>query len=332
MILLAVNFHYVAAEAATTNDRAIFPVTVEGLESQVRRLGELFEFISLDQLVDAVDGHGPLPELGCVITFDDGLRCQFELAAPVLERLGVPAVYFVPGLPLAEQRALSVHKLHFVRDLLPEADVIDLLERLLGGDVLDTIDPGAAEAMYRYNTPDAARVKYLLNASLTVDQQEGVTAGLFSAIGVDERSFARDLYMDPAQIRELHRRGALGAHGYAHAPLGLLALDAARLDLCRGAEVLRGITGALPLAVSYPYGSVEAVTPSVASIAEDLGFRFAFTMERAFNRTLRDPLLLARVDANDAPGGRSPLFGVAHLFEGHGMNSARARYIAETEV
>lgn len=33
-----------------------------------------------------------------------------------------------------------------------------------------------------------------------------------------------------------------------------------------------------------------------------------FTAERAFNKTLRSPLLFARVGTNDAPGGKFPLF------------------------
>src|SRR2546421_7479219 len=50
------------------------------------------------------------------------------------------------------------------------------------------------------------------------------------------------------------------------------------------------------------------------------GFRVGFTMERALNRTLEEPLLLGRLDANDAPGGKRPLDEIP---------PARSRYFAE---
>jgi hypothetical protein len=54
-------------------------------------------------------------------------------------------------------------------------------------------------------------------------------------------------------------------------------------------------------------------------------------MERAFNRTLDEPLLLARVDTNDAPGGKRPLIEVEgeRVAARDGMSAARARYLQE---
>ena len=50
------------------------------------------------------------------------------------------------------------------------------------------------------------------------------------------------------------------------------------------------------------------------------GYRVAFTMERALNRSLDEPLLLGRLDANDAPGGKRPLEEIP---------PARTRYFQE---
>jgi hypothetical protein len=83
--------------------------------------------------------------------------------------------------------------------------------------------------------------------------------------------------------------------------------------------------------ISYPYGSAAAVTPAVGAAAQSLGFAAGFTMERALNATLREPLLLARVDVNDAPGGKRELL---ELVDGEpevreGMGAARSRYFDE---
>jgi peptidoglycan/xylan/chitin deacetylase (PgdA/CDA1 family) len=141
--------------------------------------------------------------------------------------------------------------------------------------------------------------------------------------------------MSPAQVAELERgHHAVGAHGHDHHPFAALDPVAKVADMQRGAAVLHELCGRPPRIISYPYGSASAVTPQVAQAARQLGFSVAFTMERALNRGLREPLLLARVDTNDAPGGRLPLIEIerGEPVALDGMGAARARYFDEGQV
>jgi len=313
VILLAVGYHYVAAEPPA-EPRAIFPVTTIGLAAQLELIGGSFEFVSRDDLLAAVAGEGSLPERACVVTFDDGLRCQLELALPVLERLGVPAIFFVAGKPLAEQKALYVHKVHALRERLPN----DQLLRLAGG---GEVPVEVAQEHYRYDEPDAARLKYLLNMALPLDQREQVVGVAFAEVFPDEEAFVRELYMSREDVAELERRhAAVGAHSYAHEPLARLEDGALDGDLKAVASLLEEVTGLRPRALSYPHGTPSTVDLRVARRAAAAGFRVGFTMERALNRTLEEPLLLGRLDANDAPGGKRPLDQIP---------PARTRYFAE---
>jgi peptidoglycan/xylan/chitin deacetylase (PgdA/CDA1 family) len=313
MTLLAVGYHYVAAEPPA-EPRAIFPVTVEGLRAQLELLGRSYELVSRDELLAAVAGDASLPERACVVTFDDGLRCQLELAVPVLEQLGVPAIFFVPGKPLAEDRVLYVHKVHALRERVPDAELLALAG---GADV--PVD--VALEHYRYDDPAAAKLKYLLNMRLPLSERERVVGAAFAEVFPDEAAFARELYMsreDVAQLERAHR--AVGAHSYAHEPLARLDDEALDRDLAAVATLLEDVTGARPRALSYPHGTPSTVDARVAAHAAAAGFRLAFTMERALNPTLEEPLLLGRLDANDAPGGKRPLDEIP---------PARSRYFAE---
>jgi peptidoglycan/xylan/chitin deacetylase (PgdA/CDA1 family) len=334
MILLVVNYHYVAARPPQS-PRGIFPVSVDELRAQLELLGRSVEFVSRDQLVAAVRDGGPLPERSCLVTFDDGLRCQFELALPVLESLGHPALFFVPGRPLAERRALHVHKVHHVLERLPGEELLHRLQPRLN-DLGVSLDPAAEEEAvrhYAYDRPDEARIKYLLNVVVPSPAREELLAGVFTSICADEGAFCDELYLSAEQVAVLERHhGAVGAHSYAHEPLALLDRRELRRDLARCAATLAATTGRRPEAISYPHGSLQAVDQDVADEAAAAGFVAGFTMERAFNRSLQQPLLLARVDANDAPGGRHALF---ELRRGEpavrpGMTSARRRYLLET--
>jgi peptidoglycan/xylan/chitin deacetylase (PgdA/CDA1 family) len=311
VILLAVGYHYISAEEQ--DGRAIFPVSAGALRAQLELLGQTYEFVSRDDLLAAVAGEWTLPEQACVVTFDDGLRCQSELALPVLERLGVPAIFFVPGKPLAEGRALTVHKIHALRERLDDRR---LLERL---DVsADAIDPSVAEAHYCYDTPEAARVKYLLNMALQPAERDEAVDALFAGEFPDETEFCRELYMGREEIAAL--RGSVGAHSYGHEPLAMLSASDLDRDLDCLTELIKDVAGESVRIFSYPHGTPGTVDVRVARALEAKGFAAAFTMERALNRSLAEPLLLGRLDANDAPGGKRPLEDIP---------AARTRYFDE---
>jgi peptidoglycan/xylan/chitin deacetylase (PgdA/CDA1 family) len=308
--LLAVGYHYVAAEPPR-EPRAIFPVTTDCLRAQLELLGRSWEFVSRDQLLAAVAGEISLPARACAVTFDDGLRCQVELALPVLEELGLPAIFFVPGKPLTEGRVLHVHKVHALRERIDDAELLELV----GG---DDVPEDVAREHYRYDTPQAARVKYLLNMVLPAGERDRVVGAAFAEVFPDEAAFAADLYMSREELRAL--ASSVGAHSYAHEPLALMGAEELDSDLERCTALLEEITGARPRTFSYPHGTPSTVDVGTARRLAAAGYRVAFTMERALNRSLDEPLLLGRLDANDAPGGKRPLAEIP---------PARTRYFEE---
>jgi len=332
VIFLAVNFHYVS-EVANAAPRAVFPVAPAALAAQVEVITSSFEPISRDRLIEAVKGTGSLPERACMFTFDDGLRQQYDLALPVFQRAGCPVVFFVPGRPLAEGRALNVHRIHRLREELGDDELLVLLAPHLDDGALAGIDQATAAGMYRYDTPDAARVKYLLNVTLGPARSEQIVAAAFRESFGDEADFARELYMGVAEVADLERRGMLGAHAHSHLPLARLDGTEQRQELESNLQVLERAAGRRPSIVSYPYGSPDAVDPSVAASAAAAGLVAGFTMERAFNRSLEQPLLLARLDCVDAPGGRRPLFVPEDpLGPESTLAPSRARYFDEAAL
>ena len=329
-MLLAVNYHYVATEP-NSSARAIFPISTDDFAAQLDELGRSFEFVSRDDVLAAVEHGSPLPARSCLVTFDDGLTEQLDLALPILRERGIPAVFFVCGEPLVEPRVLQVHKVHLLREAMPDGELLIELERH-GARVGIRFEQSAVQEAirsYMYDTPEAATLKYVLNVLIGPFRPELVDA-LF-AEHFDEAELAARLYLGEEHVRSLEEAGALGSHGFGHLPLAALERRAIRTDLERGAAVLAELTGTRPRAFSYPYGSAAAVSEVVAREAAAAGFSFALTMERAVNLTLDEPLLLARVDTRDAPGGRSPLLSfVGDAVHAQGPATAgRARYTSE---
>jgi peptidoglycan/xylan/chitin deacetylase (PgdA/CDA1 family) len=331
-MLLAVNFHYVEPDPGHPYP-AIFPTSPEQLGQQLEALGACFEFVGGDQLLDALEGKR-LPERACVITFDDGLRSQFENALPVLERLGVPALFFATARPIVERRAALVHKIHHVRANVEPRRIVSAIEdRARAGAALPAAAQVRARAMatYRYDLPEAALVKWYLNFGLAPGDAEQVVETLFAEVVLDEGAWCERLYMSRDQIRALAERRSLGSHGWSHRPLAILD-DAEMVDeLRRSQSALEELGGAPVLFIAYPYGGENAVGPREEAAAGDLGFRIGFTMERALNTTLDRPLLLARLDTNDALGGKHSLMlaGAAGFAPLAGLAPSRERYFEE---
>ncbi len=321
MALLAVNFHYIGGPPGPFP--AIYPVSAEALAAQLEALGREFTFVSGADLLAAVEGKKALPPSACAITFDDGLRSQVEVALPVLDRLRVPALFFVCGQPVAERRALSVHKIHHISAHREPDRLLEALEAFYLREKLPRLNEAEAlikaHAMYRYDGDRSALTKWRLNYELEAGLRDRFTDSVFAELVSSEESWCTSAYLDADQIRMLGGRGYLGNHTYGHLPLRKLSDAALSSELTRSQKALQAITGAPVPFISYPYGGENAVSSRESLCAAKAGFRVGFTMERAVNLSLTDPLLLARLDTNDAVGGKRPLPALA----------PRSRYLQE---
>jgi peptidoglycan/xylan/chitin deacetylase (PgdA/CDA1 family) len=295
-MLIAVNYHYIRPHFPADG---IHGITPDQFEQQLALLGRCGEFVDSVRVRAAVLGETELPRQSILITFDDGLREQYEHAWPVLQRRGIPAMFFVNTRPIAEQSVCLVHKIHFLRSQIAPARFVDLLRRHAVEDGLELkLDAdAAARNQYPFDGPQAARLKYFLNFVLARRQRERLITACFREVFQEaERKMSRRLYMIPAQIQELGRTKSVGTHGHDHKPLGQLDLPGIRQAIQASLDFLQALLGYRPFALSYPYGSRQACSPDAARAARALGLDYAFTMERAGNVAALDvlPAVLAR--------------------------------------
>lgn len=154
--------------------------------SHVEILRRWFDFIRLEDLPRALGRRTGRPF--CLLTFDDGKRSNFSEAAPELERLQVPAVFYVPTGPLTTGKRLWF-------------DRREQLIRALGG------CPAGLELQTLKQLP----------YDLLLDRVERACAEYGSELS-DESDDLRPMSWDEA--RDLHRRGfTIGAHSVTHAIL-----------------------------------------------------------------------------------------------------------------
>ena len=316
-MLLVINYHYIRSDCSFPYP-GIHPISPEELEFQLSELAKHFEFINLSILEDLICESTCRPKPLCLITFDDGLREQYELAVPVLRKLNIPAVFFINTLPLREKRTLTVHKIHWLRATRPPdvflKQFLEILSNMGLKIDINTIDEKVSSQQYLYDDLETKKVKYLINHVVPYDVCDIAINELFHK-EKNELEFCESLYMSKDQILEISEEYEIGSHSDAHRPLTSLNSYELQRDLSISKDTLEEITGKHISAISYPYGGPTAVSHDVAKVAYKIGYRVGFTTERSPNRTLQYPLLLSRLSTNDALGGTSSCM----LFEEHDL-------------
>jgi len=306
-MLLAVNFHYIREnfEAAFP---AIFGKTPSQFRSQLEQLTKLGTFVSANDIAIQIEKNEAFQKKSIVITFDDGLQEQCDLAKPILDDMGIPAIYFVNTKILTEQKLLNVHRIHLVRSLLsPEIILENLLKSSsfleLGEDEKNKFQELGSKH-YVYDSAQNAYLKYLLNFVFTPEEVDREFAFLLRKVcNVDEAIEHSKLYMSKEAIVSLAKSDSIGSHAHDHLPLGVLPKGESVFQIRKSREILNELQ--IPTkAFSYPYGSKEAVGITPYLLKEE-GFTFAFTMERGVNEGIYKPLELKRYDNNDVPGGKT---------------------------
>lgn len=318
MKLIAINYHYIR-NSFDSPYPGIHGITPLQFERQLVQLEQIGEFISAKQLLEAVDSDKRLPEKSFVITFDDGLREQYDNALPVLQKLRVPAVFFINTAPIADQTVSMVHKIHILRSSVDPNEFIDMLNSnsdRLGIRIDDSVTAKEATNHYKYDSIEHAKVKYLLNFKMSSEERDILINECFrDRFAGEETAISKNLYMDVDQVRELGELDYIGTHTHEHVPVGMLDSSGIRREISESMRLIMSWCGRKPFALSYPYGSIEASSKTAARIAHEEGIKFAFTMERAANYDLSNPMHLARFDNNDMPLGKSSRWNPEELFD-----------------
>jgi peptidoglycan/xylan/chitin deacetylase (PgdA/CDA1 family) len=214
------------------------------------------------------DGHG-LPHRAVAITFDDGYRDTLELAVPILERLGVPAVFFlVPGLLSgAVTPWWEVIPWAFVRSTRSKIE--------WDGMIL----PAGDHAGRRSSDWVMAQMK-------ACDQRtrEQMTSELVERLRPEGEVPGRQLFMDWDDARDLVRRGfTVGSHSMRHAILAREGSGEQAEDLLDSRRELEAELGGGVELLAYPNGQPGDYGANTIQAARTAGYSHAVTTVEGWN-------------------------------------------------
>jgi peptidoglycan/xylan/chitin deacetylase (PgdA/CDA1 family) len=304
-MLTVCNFHYIRRDFNKPYP-SIFGVTPNEFDHQIKELKKMGRFITIDELTSDIDAVLADKHHHLLVTFDDGLKEQFELALPILEQHRTEALFFINSMNFIDNKVSMVHKIHLVRSEVSPNEILKEINKMPNSQQNDLTSSEFSKALahYRYDDQPTACLKYLLNFKLPKSSLEIVINSLFQR-NFEEESVADTLYMSNDQLCYLAERNMLGNHTHSHLALGLLPKPQIEEEILKTKSFIQSFKKNDNLAISYPYGSAEACQWPVPEMAKQTGHKIGFSMERGSNDVTADKLLLKRYSSNDLPGGKN---------------------------
>lgn len=301
--LTVVMYHYVRDLPRTRFPR-IKGLLTEDFRRQVAALGQRYEMATLETALAFVQGeYRPARDL-CLLTFDDGLKDHFTDVLPLLAERRLQGVFFIPTACVEETRVASVHKNHF---LLAAVDFDEYRRAFLDElrcrqpEIPTEVDIATVAATYRWDTPEVAAFKFLLNFRVPEALRDTILNTLFATYLGDEPAFARELYLSWEDARQMQGAGmVVGSHSHRHTALSILSDDRQREDLTTCTALLhRRLRPQRLWPFSYPYGKKHTYTESTVATIRELGYCCSFGTESGVNRSGEDLFALRRIDTKD---------------------------------
>lgn len=264
---------------------------LRGLERQLRLLRRVARVVPLDRaLADLAEGR-PIGPRNVALTFDDGYADQLELAVPLLERLGLPATFFlVPDLLSGSVRAWW--------EVAGWAFTNTRRERLSWeGEDLDLRTPITRRDAYRRA---GERLKRRDRAA-----RESAVDALVELLDPAGEPGDGALFCDWDAARGFARRGfAIGSHSQSHAILAEEEPAEQERDLAESRRRLHEGFG-LPIdLLAYPNGTPADYDDATVRAAAAAGYRHALTMRSGVHAAGVPPYEVRRVGLTPLAGPR----------------------------
>lgn len=284
--LLIINYHYFREQ---TYKSGIYPVSKKQFIEDIDLLSKKYTFADVDT---ALLGN----KKSVLLTFDDGLEEQME-AFDIMYKKGINGIFFVSSLPYLENKALDVHRLHYIRSQLSDKFLIKKLNSLIS---INNSIINRSKIQYKYDNQEAAVFKYIFNFLIDENSKKSFLDLIFSELSISETDFINSIYMSEDSLTKLISSGSIGSHCHSHRPLSNLSSDEKKADIKLSLNYLNSLGGEIK-SISYPYGSELSIDNDVFEICSENKLNMGITMIRGVNYLNKkyNKYMLKRISNND---------------------------------
>ncbi len=233
---------------------------------QMELLAREFVPISLDDLLSALANGRPLRPRSVVVTFDDGYADNLEVATPILNRVGVPATFYITVNCVESDTLPWPSRLRYAFHTTNNISWNDRNEV-----IWPLSDFGERDRAFLSASDRCAQLAGEPQFAFVRQVEEDLTAG--------PPQPSQRLMMTWDQVRDLAKNGHIvGSHTLTHPNMAYVDASSAKEELTDSKRQLETVLQSPVVHFSYP---CPALSPhwnkSTRKMTEEVGYRTAVT-------------------------------------------------------
>jgi peptidoglycan/xylan/chitin deacetylase (PgdA/CDA1 family) len=241
-------------------------LTVEEFEKRIKYLQQHYKFIALDEAV----GHlrkGICPPNCIALTFDDGYKCVYRSAFPILVKYKIPFTVFITTGAVEKKELLWYDKLLF----------------MIGKTQVQEFSlPEISKEIYHISSDNEKKeaftdiVRFLKRVNN--EEMEKHLRNIRDILKIKEKELEEiDFMLSWDEIKEMHDSGLVsyGAHTINHPILTEVALNVAKHEIQESKRIIEEKLGITVNSFAYPNGDYNT---KIENIVITSGYKYAFTV------------------------------------------------------
>lgn len=227
---------------------------------------------------------GSLEETDICLSFDDALRCQYDVAMPILKEFDLKAFFFIHSSAFSnDPDPLEIYRYFRTSEFSNVDDFYDcFFERLIQTDNSEYKKHQAIFESLKYlkdfpfYTNRDKWFRYLRDQYLGSENYDRIMKAMMDKKEFDASAVRSILWMSKEQLLDLHTLGhTIGLHSYSHpTQMGKLTKVEQLLEYQKNFQHLEGLLGPCSISsMSHPCGNYNNET---LEILRDMGIKIGF--------------------------------------------------------
>ncbi|WP_406610360.1 polysaccharide deacetylase family protein [Agarivorans sp. JK6] len=268
------NYHRIGDARFSEFDPNVFSCTAEQFEQHLLFYKQEFEVLDEAALIALLDSGEAITKPYALITFDDGYIDSYQYAFPLLTKHQLSAVFFV----VTEYTNGGIFAWW--------DEVAWLVKHCQSNTLKLKHWSHAVDLSGKNQTQNIRKLLYAFKEDHSFSMEEKLDM-LKAECKAPPMPSSHSLFANWQQLKEMAEGGmTIGSHTRSHPILAHLSLEQQREELTQSRDFIESKLGTAVSMLAYPVGRTDSFTEQTQALAQECGYRLAFSFMNGINTQL----------------------------------------------